>query len=140
MHDFAQLQEAFARVPVNRYLRLALRERTNDRCAVCAEILPEYTQEHGVVHGALVTAFADTAAVWLFHPELAEGHSMTSVEFKVNFLSPAFLDRGPLIAEAALVRRGRRIGVAQADVRQRDELILRGLFTYMFFQKSAPAV
>lgn len=96
-------------------------------------IVPEHTQEHGVVHGAILSALADTAAVWLFHPNLAEGQAMASIEFKVNFLAPARIDGGELIAESSLVRRGKRVGVAQADVRQGDELVLRGLFTYMFF-------
>jgi uncharacterized protein (TIGR00369 family) len=129
------LQSAFAAVPANRYLGLRLLERSAERCLIAGDLRPEYAQEHGVVHGALVTAFADTACVWLFHPVLEAGQSMASIEFKINFLSPAFIDRGPLAAEGTLVRRGRRIGVAQSDVRQGHELVARGLFTYIFFHK-----
>jgi len=136
MIEPTQLESAFNAVPANRYLRLRLLDRSAERCQIVGEILAEYTQEHGVVHGAIVSAFADTAAVWLFHPDLKPGQSMASIEFKVNFLAPAFIERGPLTAEGSLVRRGRRVGVAQSDVRQNGELIARGLFTYMFFQRS----
>lgn len=137
MIESTQLDAAFQSVPVNRYLRFRLARRSADACVVSGEILPEYTQEHGVVHGAIVSALADTAAVWLFHPDLETGQSMASIEFKINFLAPAFIDRGPLTAEGSLVRRGRRVGVAQSDVRQNGELIARGLFTYMFFHRAA---
>jgi len=131
----SDLNAAFLSVPVNRYLKFQLLERSAGACRVTGDISAEYTQEHGVVHGAIVSAIADTSAVWLFHPDLEPGQSMASIEFKVNFLAPAFLDRGPLIAESSLVRRGRRIGVAQSDVRQNGDLIARGLFTYMFFHR-----
>lgn len=94
------LNAAFQSVPVNRYLKLELLERSASTCRISGDILAEYTQEHGVVHGAIVSAIADTSAVRLFHPDFEPGRSMASIEFNVNFLAPAFLDRGPLVAES----------------------------------------
>ena len=101
---------------------------------ITAAVLAAYSQEHGMVHGALVTAAADTAAVWLFHPDLAPGQAMASVEFKINFLAPATLSGGPLRAAARLVKRGKRLGIAASDVFQGEVLVACGLFTYMFFE------
>lgn len=134
MSDAESMMAAFQKVPFNHHFQFALLERSAGAARVTAALRAEYAQEHGVAHGAIITAVADTAAVWLFHPELAAGEAMTSIEFKVNFLSAARLDRGALLAEATRVRRGRRIGVAQADVRQGDTHIARGMFTYLFFR------
>ena len=74
-----------------------------------------YLQEGGVVHGGIISTLADTAAVYTVHPYLNENQSMTSIEFKINFLSPALFENGDLLAKANLVKRGRK--VALCDVR-----------------------
>jgi acyl-coenzyme A thioesterase PaaI-like protein len=46
-------------------------------------------------------------------------------------LRAATLARGEVIARSSVIRRGRSIAVAQVDVRQGDQLVLTGLFTYI---------
>ena len=120
----------FDRVPVNALLGLRLVRCTPDAASIELSPRPELLQEHGVVHGGLLALLADTAAVYLTHPFLEEGRRMASIEFKVNFLAPATADRGMLTANASLVRRGKRVVVAESRVSQGDTEVLRGLFTY----------
>jgi uncharacterized protein (TIGR00369 family) len=68
-----------------------------------------HTQEYGVVHRGILSALADTAAVYTVHPFLSKAQRMTSIEFKINFLSGATPDRGDVVANAGLVRRGRTV-------------------------------
>jgi len=60
---------------------------------------------------------------------------MTSIEFKVNFLRPGLPSEGPLVAKARPVRRGRTIGICDVEVAQGERLLLKGLFTYLFYPR-----
>ncbi len=70
-----------------------------------------YLQEGGVVHGGIISTLADTAAVYTLHPYLTENQSMISIEFKMNFLSPVLIENGDLLAQANLVKRGRKVAL-----------------------------
>ncbi|MGH9199040.1 MAG: PaaI family thioesterase, partial [Acidimicrobiia bacterium] len=77
---------------------------------------------------------------YALYPFLDERERMTSVEFKVNFLVPATVDRGEVVARSSVVRRGRTLAVAQVDVRQADQLVLTGIFTYIVLQEQRPVI
>lgn len=76
-------------------------------------------QQHGVLHGGIVTAIADSAcgdaALSLLLPEAA----VLTVEYKVNLLAPA---RGArLLARGRVLRPGRTLTVCRADVAALDD-------------------
>lgn len=91
----------------------------------------DFAQEYGVVHGGILTALADTAAVYLTLPRLSDSERMTSIELKVNFLEAARPGGGELRAVARLVRGGKRVVVCEATVHQGERAVLVGLFTYL---------
>ena len=74
----------------------------------------DFTQQHGFVHGGIVTAIVDSAcgyaALSLSAPETA----VLTVEYKVNFLAPAQGDR--LLARGEVVRPGSTVTVCKGDV------------------------
>lgn len=129
----SDLTTAFARVESNRLFHLRIVSHTGARAEIAMPVKRAFTQEGGVVHGGLVTLVADTAAVYALLPELPAGQTMTSIELKMNFLRPALPDRGELVARAAVVRRGRRVGVCEVDVFQADTAVATGLFTYLIY-------
>ena len=96
---------------------------------------PEFLQEGNVVHGAILTAIADTCSVYLFFPDLEAGRSMASIEFKVNFINSATLGHGTMKAIAHTVKRGRTVAVSEVEVFQSKQLVLKGLFTYFFLDR-----
>jgi len=122
---------AFPDVPVNRHLGFGLRASGADGATVAMTPRAEHGQEYGVVHGGLLSALADTAAVYTILPGLADGERMTSIEFKVNFLAAAWPDKGEIVATAVILKSGRTLTVVQSDVRQGDAHVLTGIFTYM---------
>jgi uncharacterized protein (TIGR00369 family) len=79
-----------------------------------------------------VSSLADAAAANLFQPYVAEQRLTTSIEFKINFLRPVLANRGTLVARASVVRRGRKVALAEVEVTQADVPVARGLFTYLF--------
>lgn len=88
-------------------------------------------QSESVIHGGILSTLADTAAAWAVLRDQPRGETLTSVEFKLNFLRPARLDGGELLARGRVVRRGSRIAVIDGEVVQGGEAVARGLFTYL---------
>ena len=95
----------------------------------------DYLQEGGLVHGGIISTLADTAAVYMLYPYLSENQSMTSIEFKINFLNPALLENGDLLARSNLVKRGKKVALCDVEVHQKEKLIAKGLFTYLLFSR-----
>ena len=126
----------FVSIPANRHFGFKLVSHSADEAVVSMEVAREYEQESGVVHGGLVSAVADTAAVYVFYPYLPSDQTMAAIEFKINFVRPANVDQDHLIARARVLHRGRKIGVCEVEVVQADVMVAKGLFTYLFVKRS----
>lgn len=72
------------------------------------------SQQHGFVHGGIVSAVADTAAGYSALSIMPPGTGVLTVEFKINFVSPAIGDR--IIARARVLKPGRTLVLTQAEV------------------------
>jgi uncharacterized protein (TIGR00369 family) len=125
----------FDQTPCNRLLGLQLVRAEPERTEVLLPLRPELLQEEGVVHGGLIAALADTAAVYLLLPALDDQRAATSIEFKLNFLAAARLAGGPLRAVGTLLRRGGTVAVCEAEVFQADLRIAKGTFTYLLRER-----
>ena len=123
------------RVPVARFLGYRLVSRTDSEAVLAAPVRPELLQVDGCVHGGMIATLADTAAVWLLYPDIPEDRTLTSIEFKLNFTRPARLEAGDLLARARLVKRGRTVALSDVEVSQSDQLVAKGLFTYLLFNR-----
>ena len=74
----------------------------------------DLTQQHGFLHAAVVAGIADSACGYAAHTLMPAESDVLSVEFKPNLLRPATGSR--FLAEARVVRAGRTLTVAAADV------------------------
>jgi len=128
--------ENFASVPVNRLFGFQLRSEDGAGAVVAFRPEPAHAQEYGVVHGGIISTLADTAAVYTILPGLEAGERMTSIEFKVNFLAGAVVERGEVTARARLVRKGRTVAVVLVDVQQGEVQVATGLFTYIILRSA----
>ncbi len=95
-----------------------------------------FLQEEGVVHGGVLTTLADSAAVYTLYPFLEDGQTMSSIELKLNFLRPVFIDDGSVTAKAKLVRQGKRVALVQVNVNQARRLVATGMFTYLLYKRN----
>jgi len=129
--------EIFARTPCNRLLGMRLVARTAQRCELELPVREELLQEERVVQGGILAALADVCAVYLLWPDLGPQRSMTSIEFKLNFLGAARLGGPALRAVAVPVRIGNTIAVCDSEVRQGDTLVAKGTFTYLLRARDA---
>jgi len=79
----------------------------------------ELTQQNGFLHAAITTAIADSACGYAALSLTPPGSDVLTIEFKVNLLRPAV---GVLfVAEGRVLKPGRTITVARADVFARGE-------------------
>jgi uncharacterized protein (TIGR00369 family) len=132
MNDRAN--KTFSETPVNQFLGTTLVERTPEHVTLSMPVRQEMLQETGVVQGGLLSALADTAAVYLLIPEALDVNKVTSVEFKMNFLGPANPGQGDLLARSSIIKRGRRVAVFGVDVTQDDRAVAYGVFTYLLYE------
>jgi len=126
---------SFGHGPVHRMLGLELLEHSPEAARIRLPVRAEFAQEEGVVQGGILAALADATAVYLLLDGLPEDRSLTSIEFKLNFLSAARLDAGPLEARATIIRRGGQIALCRSVIEQAGNLVAEGLFTYLFVEK-----
>lgn len=77
-------------------------------------VRPDLTQQHGFVHAGIVTMIVDTACGYAAYSLMPPEAAVLTVEFKVNFISPA---KGELlVAKGRVLKPGRTLMVCQGDV------------------------
>jgi uncharacterized protein (TIGR00369 family) len=74
----------------------------------------DFLQQMGNVHGGIIGALADSAAGYAALSLLDAGLEVVTVEYKINFLAPAFGEL--LIGRGHVVRAGRTLQVCGADI------------------------
>jgi uncharacterized protein (TIGR00369 family) len=77
----------------------------------------DLTQQKGFVHGGIIGMIADTACGYAAFSLMPADCSLVTVEYKINILAPA---RGSLVARGEVVRAGRSLTVARAEVYAED--------------------
>jgi uncharacterized protein (TIGR00369 family) len=73
----------------------------------------DLTQQKGYVHGGILGMIADSACGYAAYSLMPATSSLVTVEYKINILAPA---RGDLVARAEVIRPGRTLTVARAEV------------------------
>ena len=74
----------------------------------------DLTQQHGFIHAGIVTAVVDTACGYAALSLMPENSEVLTVEYKINFVSPAVGDR--LIAKGQVIKPGRTVTVCAGHV------------------------
>lgn len=98
--------------PFSAWLGVTLRRFATGQSEIGFRIRGELTQQHGVVHGGIVSYAADNALAFAGGSVL--GPDVVTSEFKINFVRPARGDE--LVARATVVHAGRTQAVCRCDV------------------------
>ncbi|MGH9683103.1 MAG: PaaI family thioesterase [Candidatus Acidiferrales bacterium] len=107
------------------------------RAVVRMSVADRHKQVHGVVHGGVIAALADTAGGMATYMAVPRGTRAATVELKINYLE-AVAD-GIAVADARVIRLGRHIAVVDCDVRDgHRRLVAKALMTFFVgpFRKS----
>ena len=113
--DYAErCRESFAR---QKAMALIGGRMTLIEPGVCEVTLPfrdDLTQQKGYVHGGILGMIADSACGYAAFSLMPADCSLVTVEYKINILAPA--KGGRLVARGEVVRPGRTLTVARAEV------------------------
>ena len=98
--------------PFSRHLGAELVAFEKGRAVIALEVRPEFLQQHGFVHGGIVSYLIDNAITFAGGSVL--GENVVTAEYKVNYVRPARGQR--LIATAIVESAGTRLAVCRCDV------------------------
>jgi len=117
-------------MPFYKHLGLRLTKLSRERAEMRVRVTDRLTQGAGVAHGGVAAALIDSAVGLALCTTLKPEEVITTVEMKVNFTAPA--KPGLLRANARIIQRGKRIAVGEAEVRDRNRiLVAKGFVTYI---------
>lgn len=111
--DFqAFAKKVFAEQPFTQHIGAELVSSGPGTAAIAIDVAPHHLQQHGFVHGGVLSYLADNAIT--FAGGLAmKGNALTS-EFKINYVRPAKGSR--VVARAEAKSAGKRQAVCQCEI------------------------
>ena len=113
MADLLELgQSVLLRQPFSAHLGAELVFFETGRAVLALDVRPEFLQQHGFVHGGVVSYLIDNALTFAGGSVL--GESVVTAEYKVNYLRPA--RGGRLLATATVEGSGTRLAVCRCEV------------------------
>src|SRR5256886_15449047 len=84
------------------------------RAVFLLDVREHHKQIHGVVHGGILAALADTTAAIAAYSVVPKGTEIATVELKINYLEP--VPGGRIKADARVLRAGRNFVVAECEI------------------------
>ena len=106
-----------------------LAKATRGRVRLQMKVDARHLQVHGVVHGGVLAALADTAGGLASYMACPLGTRVATVEMKINYLEG--VERGTVTADAEVVRIGRHLAVVDCDVTDDTKrLVANALMTF----------
>jgi len=93
------------------------------------DVRPSHKQIHGVVHGGILAALADTTAAIAAYTAVPNGTEIATVELSINYLEP--VPGGRIKADARVLRAGRNFIVTECEIfNENGSLAAKALLTF----------
>ena len=112
-HFAARIRESFGRQKAMALIGASLARVEAGEVEIALPWRDDLTQQKGFVHGGVIGMIADTACGYSAFSLMPAGGSLVTVEYKMNILKPG---RGALLAQGKVIRAGRTLTVARAEV------------------------
>jgi acyl-CoA thioesterase len=121
------------RHPYAEQLGIRFSERPGAGQSRCTLAVSEVHQNpHGVVHGAVLFAMADTGMGAALYPTLDEGEICATIEVKINYFKP--VASGELACVTELVNRGKTVANLESSIYLGETLVARANGNYAIFR------
>jgi len=93
------------------------------------DVRPRHKQIHGVVHGGILAALADTTAAIAAYTVILRGVEIATLELKINYLEP--VPGGRVKADARVLRKGRNFIVTECEIfNETGSMAAKALLTF----------
>ena len=93
---------------------LRLDQQGAGRSTASLRVAPVHLNPHGVVHGAVVCALADTGMGAALYPGLPAGHICATIDITINYFKP--IAQGTLVCHSQVVNQGKRVAHLRAEL------------------------
>src|SRR5687767_6527951 len=113
----ARIRESFGRQKAMVLIGASLARIEPGLVEIALPFREDLTQQKGFVHGGILGMIADSACGYSAFSLMPADCSLVTVEYKINILTPA---RGALAAKGQVVKPGRTLTVARAEVYSED--------------------
>jgi uncharacterized protein (TIGR00369 family) len=124
-----ELRERLESSHTARQFGFVLHQAEPGRVVLQMRVSERHKQVHGVVHGGVIAALADTAGGLATYMACPRGTRVATIEMKINYLEA--VERGVLHADARVVRIGAHIAVVDCDVCDSNRrLVGKALMTF----------
>lgn len=100
------------------------------RCTLA--VAGQHLNPHGVVHGAVVFAMADTGMGAALYPTLDAGEICATIEVKINYFKP--VASGVLACVTGIVNRGKTIANLESSIYLGETLVAKANGNYAVFR------
>ena len=101
------------------------------------KIEQQHRQQDGFIHAGVMATLADHTAGYAAFTTVPEDYQILTIEFKVNFLRPAYGER--LLCRSSIIREGLQVIIGESEVfdQRGDEevLVAKALVTLMAVHK-----
>jgi len=126
--------EAIAKIvntsPYILLLSMELKRLDRGESRIDIETGQKHLQPYGIVHGGVYASLIDAAAYWAVYAGIDEIVGLTTVELKVNYLSP--VSKGRLIGKGKSIKIGKTICLGEASIEdEKGNLVAHGTSTLM---------
>lgn len=122
-------EAGYGEFPLRSFLGMDVETTEPGRSVATAEVTGELLNPHGVVHGAVLFALADTsmgaAVMSMLDPS---ANVCASIDVSLRFLRP--VTAGTLRAETTVLRRGARIVHLDSRILRDEELVATAVGTF----------
>ena len=112
-HFASRVRESFGRQKAMALIGASLKSVAAGQVEIALPYRDDLTQQKGFIHGGILGMIADTACGYAAFSLMPAGGSLVTVEYKMNILKPG---RGDLVAQGKVIRPGRTLTVARAEV------------------------
>jgi uncharacterized protein (TIGR00369 family) len=102
--------------PIARVFGMRFGDIEDGRLSVTCDPREAFFNPLGSVHGGMACTMLDTALGCAAHTTLPAGTGYTSIDITVSYLRPILPSAGPLTATGTVIKRGRRVVFAEADL------------------------
>ncbi len=113
-HFEARIRASFARLTLMQTLGARLTKVAPGEVEIELPFRGDLTQQHGFLHAGIVTTIVDTACGYAAMSLMPANSEVLTVEYKVNFVSPAKGSR--MIGRGRVTKPGRTLTVCAGDV------------------------
>lgn len=117
--------------PFAEHIDLIVDEQREGFSKVSLVVGTSHLNPHGVVHGAIAYAMADTGMGAALYPTLSAGQICATIEIKINYFKP--IVSGRLVCVTEMVNRGKSVANLSSRIYVDDKLVALANGNYAIF-------